>query len=557
MNTPPLDYLALVNQSLGPAPATPAPAGPAPSFLQQAGAALGAPPSAERGIIDNTAAAGGFSLSPPALPAGPPPAPAGPPPPPPGPAPEPPQAAFHPRPFPLVQARGAGVVNVPAHETELRGPTLRAAQGARNAAVEGAIQAVQERNEQTGAADFALALEQERKAKIREDAANYSAAERAEEMAERQADFDKSVKALSSMHVDPARFYAGGETTGSKVAAAVKLMLSMGIGAAGGYLGGKTGTPNQGLQAINDIIARDIRAQEFSFQAARDTVHAKQTAFSMAMQKYNNVDAARAAARAAALDAAQSQIQQQAAMWKTADAQNRATMALAALQDEKVNQIQQGIAFMPARQVAAGPVWVDPETGISYNEAQARELSKDVRGQRFEEDKQSRGVAGQLLVEGAKADKAAQKDIRAELVQLPNGDTIRARDPAEAKDLSKLAASVSQAQQLVNEAKQIRSGTAWRIPGTSERARLEAIQSELTLSFKDRGGLGALSGPDMELALNATGDITSQRPTAEAKLDSFSRATNNALRARVKTIPDAPGTAKGEMPASFKGYGKK
>lgn len=378
---PPPDYLAQIHQTLsgGPAPtgpimigappAGPPPAGPPPPAM---------PPPEMPGQNMSTMPPPGMSAAPP--------------PPPPPPAPHAPAGT----PFPLVQVRGGGVANIAAKETELRGPQLRGAQEVRNEAMAGAVQAVNERNQQTAAADFALALEQERKAQIRQEAADYSAAERTEEMAQRQQDFDQSVKALSQHSVDPGRFWANANA-GQVIAALVSTVMA-------GYVSGKTGRPgNVGLDAINGMIDRDIKAQEFSYNALRDTTSAKQTAFSMAMQKYNNVDAARSAARAAALDATQAQIAKSSALWKGADAQSRAQMALAALEDEKMQQIAQGVAYTPAQRVAVGGVWVD-RMGLSYNEAQAREVSKEMRGQEFEKDKIGMNVAGDVLKTGAAAE---------------------------------------------------------------------------------------------------------------------------------------------------------
>ena len=135
-----------------------------------------------------------------------------------------------------------------------------------------------------------------------------------------------------------------------------------------------------GMDVINQAIDRDLKAQEFAYNAAKDTAVAKQTAFGMAMQKYQNADQARAMARAAALDAVQAQLGQQAAMWKGTEAANRANIAMADLEAQKRNEIQQGIAFTPTHQVAVGATYVDPTTGLRYNENQAHDLAKEYRG---------------------------------------------------------------------------------------------------------------------------------------------------------------------------------
>ncbi len=169
--------------------------------------------------------------------------------------------------------------------------------------------------------------------------------------------------------------------------------------------GGNRDYRNSGLDAVNQMIDRDIKAQEFAYNASRDTVNAKQTAFSMAMQKYQNVDAARAAARAAALDVAVSQAGAQAALWKGTESANRANMAAAELSQDRANQIAQGVAFVQPRTAAAS--YVDPRTGLTYTDQEAKGLVKTMDEHAFEERKQGTGIAGQIMVEGSKA---GQKD---------------------------------------------------------------------------------------------------------------------------------------------------
>lgn len=442
--------------------------------------------------------------------------------------------------FPLTLTGVGGMT--PAREVDMRGPTLQAAQGAANTATGEAIGNVHGRNTDLAAHEYGMALDQERAARAREAAFEQSQAEREEELVQRQNDFDQSVKALSQTAIDPNRFWAT-RSTGQKVSALVGLSL-------GGFLQGARGGSNPGMDAINTAIDRDVRAQELAYHVARDVVNGRQTAFSMAMQKYQNADAARAMARAAAMDVVQAQMAQAQALGKGTDAANRADIAMAALQTDKMNQIAQGVRFILPQ--ATGPVWRD-KYGIPYNADQARGVANTVRASEEKREEIGLNTAGDIMKEQAKGAVTKQ----GQQVQLPNGDVVQAPSDKEAENLRGLSVAVSDAQQLVNEAMRIRQGTAWRVPGSSDRARLDTIQSELTIAFKNRAGLGALSGPDMELATGATGEITSQSSNAEARLQSFAARTNAALRNRVKTIPGAPGTAKGEMPKSFTPHGGK
>lgn len=444
--------------------------------------------------------------------------------------------------FDLRPVGGGGVQTIAAHETEMRGPSLLRAQGARNQAVEDTVGRVADRNADLAAAEYGMALDQERGARAREQAAAQSLAERDEEMAQRQQDFDQSVKALSKMSVDPDRFWAS-RSTGQKISGLIGIAL--------GGLGGS----NAGMNIINQAIERDIKAQEFAYGAARDTANAKQTAFGMAMQKYGQIDAARSMARAAALDAVIAQTQQMAALSKGTEAQNRADMALAALMDEKAQQVAQGVLFAPARQVAAPRMWQD-ESGLLYTDAEAKGLKKELRGYGADMGKQQAGFLADIGKEAFKGQLAKDKDGKALAVQLPNGDRIQARTEAEAQKLSELATAVANASQLVAKAKAIRSDPTWRA-SPSARAALEQTQAELTFAVKDAKGLGALSGPDMDLARSGTADLFSVSKDVDAALDSFNARTMRALQNRVGTIPGVAPSAKGEMPKSFTPHGGK
>jgi hypothetical protein len=450
------------------------------------------------------------------------------------------------------QIAAGGVVNVPGKETELRGPQLLAAQGERNQAMDAAVQAVSERAQQTAAGDYAVALEQERRAGIQEDAANYTAAQRAEEMAQRQADFDQSARAMGEAGtLDPTRFFANANT-GSKLAMMVGLLV--------GGLAEAKGAKNTGAEAIKRIADQDLKAQEFAYMAARDQTSAKQTAFSLAMQKYQNLDAARAAARAASLDYINAQLAKQSALWKGTDAQNRATLASAQLADERMQQIAQGVAYTAPRQVQVGPQYIDARTGLPYTQAEVKTMQAKADDRAMTNEDKANQLAGEtaskVIVEGAKAQADQAKDERPLMVQLPNGDTVRAPSSAEADKLRKTSAAANETAALVAEAKAIRSDSAWRAT-PDKRARLEQIQADLKVAYKNWAELGALSKDDYTLAMEGTADLFSVTPGVEARLDRINEKSQRSIRNMVKTYPDAPGSAKGQMPGSFTPHGKK
>lgn len=561
-------YMSSLYSALPP-PQLSSEAAPAPPFGTFSGdvpppnAAMPLPPGATNynAMIAGTL---GGSPPPPGAPApplegAPPPPSPGAPPPPPGPIGPPNDAAPAGGPAPssfLQRVHGAMSGTTPAHEVEMRGPQLKAAQGERNVAMEGAIAAVTERSQQTAAGDYALALETERKAGIREDAANYSAAERANELAERQADFDASTKALSKQSVDPGRFWSNANVA-TKLLALISVTL-------GGFVQGKTGRSNVGMDNVNQMIDRDIKAQEFAYNAARDTVNAKQTAFSMAMQKYNNVDAARAAARAAALDAASATIGQQAALWKGTDAANRAQMAMGELAQDRANQIQQGVAFVPAKTVSVGAQYVDPRTGLTYSEAEAKGLAAKLDDREFKREEKGMDVAGQVLVEdhkaGAKGGKDDQKQIDAETraisAQLQQAGVPMARANAELalKALNKSEGGKGEAALRAV----LYDGPARAVLSDDANAREDAYNDFMNAAIKATAG-NATASEEVRVvrSMGSTGDPKGRKRAIERVLNALAEVEKGA---KAGASPEAQAeydrrrsVAQGAPPAAPKG----
>jgi len=422
-------------------------------------------------------------------------------------------------PFPLRMTSQGGVVNIPAHETDLRGPSLHRAQETRNEAAAAAVDAVAERSQKTAAGDYAIALEQERQANIRADAAQYSAAERQAEMEQRQADFDMSVKAMSKQAADPKNFYSE-PNVGSKVAA----LISAGLA---GFVAGRTGRPgNVGLDVIKMWNEREARAQEMAFQLTRDTMQAKNTAFSMAMAKYNNVDAARAATRAALADASQAVVAQQAALWKSTEAQNHAQLLHAALEDEKMMQIAKGVAFTPAAQAQVGRKFVD-ENGIEYNERQAQEVAKDFRGQQHDINKIDRTTAGDILKNQGKAAEKADEGARHISQQLQTAGVPQARASAE-RALKALN---------VSEGGKLEAAVRWGLGDTISKAVLSDDANAREQAYNDfmaaamkatYGNVTASEEVRSAKSYGSTGDPKARKRSIEAVLGTLSDLEKNA-----------------------------
>lgn len=448
------------------------------------------------------------------------------------------------RPFPLQAIGGTGVI--PAHEVDLRGPTLQAAQANALGATDAAVHANTANTQAVARDEYAMYLDQARQAQQRQAAMEAAQAERDEELQQRAQDFDQSVKALGKIAFSPDGGWWASRSTPQKISALVSIGL-------GGFLQGARGGNNPGLDIISGHIEREVRAQDFAYHATLGQANAKQTAFSMAMQKYNNADAARAMTRAAALDGVQAQIAAQSALWKDADAANRANAAMAELEQQKMQQIAQGVRFILPQ--AVGRKFVDPRTGLVYSEQEAKAMADKLQGQEFKREEIGLNTAGDVIKEGVKAEAHRAAKANEHLVVLPNGEQVAAPSEPEAGKVRDLSAASFDVRRLVNRAKEIRGASTWRVdPGA--RAELESIQQQLRTSFSVAAQLGALSKDDIKIADGAVGDLTGLGSGPERHLDAYQAKVENAWRSRVKTYANAPAAATGKLPSSFTFKGK-
>lgn len=445
-----------------------------------------------------------------------------------------------------------GVRRIAARETEMRGPQLLAAQQSYNQRFADTIRAVDDHTQETAHQDYAMGLMQERKARIREEAADQSQAERAEDLAARQADFDQSVKAASAHQMTGDGGYWVNKSVPGKIGAAISLML-------GGITQGRHGGPNPAATLIQREIDREVKAQEQNYHIDMDRVKAGQTAFGMAMNKYKNIDAARTFARASMLDTTKAQIAQQAARWKGTNAQNQAALAMADLEGQRMKQIAAGVQFRPEQTVRTGPTWMD-KNGIRYNEKQMRGIAGEQR--KVEGDMRLSDLKHQQAMELKGVD--LKQKAAANRVELPSwgaksgkGEVVSAPSKEEAMKLRKLVASSSRMEGIAKQVRDIKKdGVMWRVRGSEDWRRLEALQQQVNMVAKDTEELGVLAGPDMDIIHGMTGDVHNQ-VFGTKQLEDYKRAVKNSVTNRVRTYPGSSSSARAETPGSFVLGGRK
>lgn len=438
----------------------------------------------------------------------------------------------------------------PAREVNTRGPQQEALLQEQYMPPLMATENVRERSVQQAAAEQAMHEEHAKQALDRQAAFERQAARRAQEMQILQADYQNTITELSRFKIDNNRVWNNTSTLDKIGALALVLLGGVGAGPSGNIV----------LQSIMGNIQEDVDKQKDAYQKGLDLAKGQQSAFGMAMQKYNSEDAAYNAALAAGQEAVAAKIAGMSAQWKGTDAQNHADALVGQLASSAIHTRAEGLKYLqPTGGSTKYKMFVrgQERPGLATEAGAQAVFDKYQADPAVKGDEQLLGGAIQANLQDRKAMADAAKTAKQFTVVMPNGEEVNAPDEPTAKQLRKVTAAVNNANSLVNEAREIRKGSAWRIKGSTDRARLETIESELTLAFKERGELGALSGPDMDLARGGTGEITSQFDTANAKLESFSKHTNNALRNYVKTIPGAPPKTSGVMPGSFTAHGKK
>jgi len=128
------------------------------------------------------------------------------------------------------------------------------------------------------------------------------AQEQQDRLTEKLGQYEDAIRRVANRQIDPNRYF--GQGAGGRMSAA----LAVALGAMGSAL---TGGPNQALQIINSAIERDIRAQETDLANARATANMQGMALSQMRSIIGDEQGARAAVRAAHLQAFLNQIDSQ------------------------------------------------------------------------------------------------------------------------------------------------------------------------------------------------------------------------------------------------------
>ena len=394
---------------------------------------------------------------------------------------------------------------IPAREATRLGPSQRAALGAANEAQQEAVTGIALNSGAQAARDEDVYLRHAMDARAREDAANQVALAREDELRSRASDFDRQARALSQEKIDPGRFWAS-KSTPQKIATFVSIAL-------GGFLSGARGGDNLAWNRVNEEIDRDVRAQELSFNMKRTSLDAANTAYGMALQRYQSADAARAFARVSAMDAVAAEIARQQAQGKGTDVANRAMAALAELQQARADQILKGVQYIPSQ-------FVEPRYRVAnrLGTYTAREIDEkqiapeEQRG--FQLQMEDRKAEGEVRKERAKAEAKGSDDREKRWVPTSStGKGYYAPTEKEGAEHREIQASTQEVLDLVD---RIRStsgklGYTGRVAAsagvrTSDTKKVEADSVALIGALNRMNKFGALDKGTQSLLERMTGD---------------------------------------------------
>lgn len=235
---------------------------------------------------------------------------------------------------------------LPAREMAIRGPQQNAHLMASFEGPAIAADEVRAQRQEQAAREGDVYEEAATRAMHRQAGVERAAVKRQAELEAMQADYEDQVSKLGQMHLDSNRWWAN-KSTGDKIETVLLAFLG-GIGATDPKGNGR----NLAFEAIMHDADKDLETQKFDYAVQKDRAQGAQNAFAIAMDRYQNEDAATAAARAGAIDFMQAKLGKVAADWKGTDAANYATDMMGRLASERERTIAAGLKFVPA---AAAP----------------------------------------------------------------------------------------------------------------------------------------------------------------------------------------------------------
>jgi hypothetical protein len=263
----------------------------------------------------------------------------------------------------------------------------------------------------------------------RQAAFERQAARRAQELQMLQADYQQTISDLSRFKVDNNRVWNNTSTL-DKIGATLLAIIG---GAAAG-----PGGNNIVLQSLMGTINEDVDNQKRAYEAGLDFAKGQQTAYGMAMQRFNSEDAAYHAAMAAGQEAVAMKIAGMKAQWKGTDSANQADAVAGDLLFKADQNAAAGLKYLQPtmgstkyKMKIRGYELPDPVTGAEANRLTVEHAVKT--GERADDELLKGGVQSRLQSQKAQAERATKGDEGAKYIsqQLQTAGIPQARTLAE------------------------------------------------------------------------------------------------------------------------------
>lgn len=267
-------------------------------------------------------------------------------------------------------------------------------------------------------------------------------------------DLNDATSAVNAMKVNPDEFWEN-KNTGQKIGLGISLFL-------GAFGGAQNGGDNKVVGIINDAINRDIKTQQMNISNAQQGVNAKANVLSQMRSQFGDERSAEAAAKIAALDRVNMQIQQTAYKYSGPEAKLKAQKLSGEIQTLKDQEKKK---FIQAQQF--GGMDLTPSERLAYR--------KD---------------AGERVVHGLQG---TLNDTR----ETPKITDMKASFDALRENIAHLKALNKRSGGTLN-------------PLNSDIEEGKSVAADTLIHMKELGRLGALTEPDMKLM----GPMVPTDPTA-------------------------------------------
>lgn len=321
---------------------------------------------------------------------------------------------------------------------------------------------------------------------------------------------DASLKALSEKKIDPNRYIKGMSTTDKLISAL----------AAGLEAGWNSLVKDPALKQdywknqVQNAIKMDIAMQEKELEQEKGYLTDRSTMLRNKLQDFGTMNKAKLALEADMLKITNDKIEAWANGANAAIAPEEAQMLIA--------QNNVAIAEKTAQMISS-----------NFTESWKRQEQEGI----------SAKDALSLLKEGGKQGNSGQPVPSEYAVPLPNGKFAVMMSKDDATKTRESLALVDKVKSKLNEVLKLRSGmdaidyAAGKIGWTNNKTvgLLKSLQSNIAGELAQVKGLGALTGPDLDLVIDETGILTSFGQSVDARIQSMIKRLDREVESKLKS----------------------